>query len=78
MLKDRNIDIIEISFVLGVGFSIIAIAGISVCLIVPLALVMSRRFAPTDSTAVRASEAEGEQQRLLNNETEGRRGESHG
>lgn len=67
MAGGREIDIITIAFTLIVILSILAIAAMVVCLIVPVALVLSRRYAPLESKADRGT---GEEQDRLSSDSE--------
>jgi len=62
-VSDGNLDLITIAFTAVVIFGILAVAAIVVCLIVPVALAVSRASVATDSKA--ESGPDWERERLL-------------
>lgn len=68
-IRGRSIDIITIAFTLIVILGILVIAAIVVGLIVPVALALSRKYAPPGSRG--NSESDGERESLLGDEEGG-------
>jgi len=63
MVQGRDVDLITVAFTLMIVFGILTTAVIVVCLTVLVALVLTRRFAPSESRTDGGSD--GEQERLL-------------
>lgn len=69
-VSDGNLDLITIAFTAVVIIGILAVAAIVVCLIVPVALTLSRASVATNSNA--DSGPDGERERLLGDGREDR------